>query len=472
MSTLSVYDAARDAPRRPAIVLDGRTVTHGELAERVRSRLAALAPLRDRPPHTFVSVSTPSTLPAIELVHALVMSEIPFLPLHPRLTLAERSALLERLGPVVHVDGHGEHTELTTVAAGQPLPGASSGHEAPLALIMTSGTTGPARAAVLSQRAFLASAEASAGNLGWRDDDRWLLCLPLAHIGGLSVLTRCLLARRPFVLADSWQRASSGEALLDALVEGRSTLVSVVPTQLSRLLELVPESEPLPARVRAILTGGAATPAALLARCSARGWPVLTTYGASEACSQVATQAPGESPLAGGCGRPLRGVSVTIDAASRIRLAGPTLFSGYHPGSASPFDAEGWLRTQDLGRIDGEGRLHVLGRADEIIISGGENVAPSEVERALEACGGVRQACVFGVPDERWGQIVAAALLLEPGERDVALARLRSHARAELAHFKRPRRVACLESFALNATGKVDRAGTAEQARAHLEDFG
>ncbi|MET0414208.1 MAG: AMP-binding protein [Polyangiaceae bacterium] len=455
MSTLSVFEAAREAPQKPAIVLEGRVVNHAELAERVRARLPALAPLRDRPPHSFVSVAAPSTLASLELIHALMANEVPFLPLHERLTASERAALLERLGPAFHIDGDDERTELTPLLGVQSLPGAADGPEAPLALIMTSGTTGAPRAALLSRRAFHASARASADNLGWRADDRWLLCLPLAHIGGLSVVTRCLLARKPLVLADSWQHASSGEALLGALVDGRATLVSVVPTQLSRLLQLVPTAEPLPAPLRAILTGGAATPASLLAECSARGWPVLTSYGSSEACSQIATQSPGESPLAGGCGRPLAAVSVRIDPEGRIQLKGPTLFSGYHPGAADPFETDGWLRTQDLGRFDADGVLHVLGRADEVIISGGENVAPWEVERALESCPGVRQACVFGVVDERWGQAVAAALLLEPGTREATLARVREHVRRELAGYKAPRVVVFDPSLPREDSGKL-----------------
>lgn len=471
MSTLSVLDAAREQPRQSAVVLADGVVPFAELAERVRARLEALAPLRDRPPRSFVSLSAPSTLGTIELILALLVSEIPFLPLHPRLMPSEREALRQRLGPAFHVDVDDERSAITPLDGASTLTGAEDGPEAPLALIMTSGSTGPARAAVLSRRAFLASAEGSAENLGWLDDDRWLLCLPLAHIGGLSVVTRCLHARKPLVLADDWRRGSSAESLFSALVEGRATLASVVPTQLSRLLERAPAEEPLPTRIRAILTGGAATPASLLAECSRRGWPVLATYGASEACSQIATQAPGESPLGAGCGKPLPGVTVKIAAEGRILLRGPTLFSGYHPGDASPFDAEGWLRTQDLGRIDGDGKLHVLGRADEVIISGGENVAPWEVERALEACPGVRAACVFGVADPRWGHRVAAALLLEPGDRGTTLARLRARVRAELAAFKRPRRIACLDAFALNATGKVDRGRTAEQASALLEDF-
>jgi O-succinylbenzoic acid--CoA ligase len=472
VSTLSLLDAAREQPHAPAVVLEAATLDHAELAARVQRRLPPLSRLRSVAPGAFVSVTIENTLTGLELVHALLESGIAFLPLHPRLTESEREALLQRLSPSAHVAADAERIELTALdLARRPHAAGNSADplEAPLALIMTSGTTALPRAAVLSRRAFLASAMASAQNLGWHPEDRWLLSLPLAHIGGLSVVTRCLLARKPLVLADSWQRAASGEALIAAMTEGRATLASVVPTQLLRMQELLPRA-PLPAHVRAILTGGAATSSALLDESAARGWPVLTTYGSTEACSQIATQAPGSAPNRAGCGKPLEGMRVKLEGGA-ICLQGPSLFSGYHPAQRSPFDAEGWLRTQDLGRIDEHGELHVLGRADEVIISGGENVAPWEVERALERCNGVRQACVFGVPHPRWGQVVAAALLLEPGERGEQLARLVEHARRELAAFRRPRRVACLDAFALNRTGKIDRARTRELALEALLDL-
>jgi O-succinylbenzoic acid--CoA ligase len=357
-----------------------------------------------------------------------------------------------------------------TRSAARLLSSSSALDEGALALIMTSGSSGAAKAAVLSVRAFHAAAQASAANLGWCDDDRWLLCLPLAHIGGLSVLTRCLLARRALVLPAAAEAGASADNALACLSRDAVTLASVVPSQLQRWLALLSGREPLPPSVRVILTGGAACSPALLAACADRGWPVLTTYGSTEACSQVATQSPGSTNRGEqGAGRVLPGLSLKLDAGV-IHLKGPTLFSGYHPAGAPPFDAQGWFRTEDLGELDARDNLHVLGRADGVIISGGENVAPWEVERALEGCAGVRLACVFGVPDERWGQSVAAALLLEAAAH-ADLPRIAGELRQRLAAFKCPRLVARLDDFVWNGTGKLDRKRTAEAATPLLEPW-
>jgi o-succinylbenzoate---CoA ligase len=473
MSEFSILAAAREAPARPALVNGGAVVTFAELAARVRERLPALAPLAERPPHSFVCLTADNTRATIELMLALMEMRVAFLPLHARFTPAEREDLRARLRPAAEVVAAAEHTQLSAVAKSPAClpPHSSVPEEAALALIMTSGSSGAAKAAVLSARAFRAAAAASAANLGWREDDRWLLCLPLAHIGGLSVLTRCLLARRALVLPASTDGVASAESVLASLSNDAVTLASVVPSQLQRWLALLPAHASLPASVRAVLTGGAACSPALLTACAERGWPVLTTYGSTEACSQIATQAPGNTNRGEqGAGRVLPGLSLKLDAGV-IHLKGPTLFSGYHPPGASPFDAQGWFRSEDLGELDARGNLHVLGRADGVIISGGENVAPWEVERALESCAGVRLACVFGVPDERWGQGVAAALLLESGAR-AELPRIARELRERLAVFKRPRWLACLDDFVWNGTGKVDRKRTAEAAVPLLEPWG
>jgi O-succinylbenzoic acid--CoA ligase len=316
---------------------------------------------------------------------------------------------------------------------------------------------------VLSRRAFLAAASASAANFGWQSDDRWLLCLPLAHIGGLSVVTRCLIARRPVVLGGPAQPGESSEQrLARAIVSGRPRLLSLVPTQLSALLQLEPRFE-LPARVRVILTGGAAAPPSLLAACAERGWPVLTSYGMTEACSQIATERPGSAaPAERGCGWPLPGVELRLSAGA-IQVRGPTLLSGYLLGSATPFDAEGWFTTGDLGRFDATGQLHVLGRIDQMIITGGENVAPAEVEAALAACPGVLEACVFPVPDPHWGQLVVAGLRLQcDADPELLLDGVRRELERRLAPFKRPRRYALADAFVYGPTGKLDRRATAQ----------
>jgi O-succinylbenzoic acid--CoA ligase len=226
------------------------------------------------------------------------------------------------------------------------------------------------------------------------------------------------------------------------------TLASFVPIMLRRLLDLEGEELALPSRLRAILVGGAHAPSALLARAAARGVPVLATYGLTEACSQVATQRhPGEP----GVGPPLPGVEVRIVDAE-IEVRGPTLFDGY-VGESAPISEGGWLRTGDLGSFDEGGNLHVGGRRDERIVTGGENVDPVEVEEVLLAHPQVRAACAFGVPDDAWGEVVGACV--EAGA--VSPDELVAHCRARLAPHKRPRRIAIVPSLPTTASGKPSR---------------
>jgi O-succinylbenzoic acid--CoA ligase len=356
----------------------------------------------------FVAEPTEAT---VARIRAHIAARRPFVPLHPRLTGAERAALRPDLG---------------AVPAGT------------LAVVYTSGTTGEPRGAVLGRAAFIAAARASAARLGWRDDDRWLLCLPLAHVGGLAVIVRCLLARRPFMLGRPDRIAAD-------LVRHRATIVSLVPTLLARLLD---DGWAPPPWLRLVLLGGAAASPALLARAAERGVPVVASYGLTEACGQVATQIPG-APGAG-CGPPLPGVRLRI-VDDEIQLDGPTLFSGY---LGAPARSPGWHATGDFGRLDAAGNLHVLGRRTDLIVTGGENVYPAEVEAYLDARGVA--ACVFGIPDERWGQIVAALTTRPIGERELA----------DLAPFKRPRRWVLVDELPLTPAGKPDRAAAARRWRA------
>jgi O-succinylbenzoic acid--CoA ligase len=302
-------------------------------------------------------------------------------------------------------------------------------------VLFTSGSTGPSRGVVLSRAALLANAEASAARLGWRADDRWLACLPLAHAGGLSVIIRCLLAGVPAVLGEATRLATDPDI----------TLASLVPAQLAQLLEDACW-RPSP-KLRAVLLGGAAAPPALVAAALARGVPVLQTYGLTETFGQVATAcAPGERPV------PLPGVEVvagTREAPAPIRIRGPMLATRYL--DRAPIAPE--LVTADLGFFDGE-QLVVLGRADDVIISGGENVHPTQVEAVLAATPGVRAAAAFGVSDPRWGQIVAAAIATAPGfDHDGAL----EYWHAQLPPHARPRRLAMLDELPRLPSGKIDR---------------
>jgi len=322
-------------------------------------------------------------------------------------------------------------------------------HSDAAAIIHTSGTTGSPRGAVLTRAALLASARASAANLGWVYNDCWLACMPLARVGGLSILTRCLAARRKVALAEFDVERFPG------LVEvERVTLASLVPTMLARVLDAHPGWTP-PDRLRAVLVGGAAAPARLLERAASRRVPVVITYGLTETCSQVAATPYAQrfAAAASGAGRPLPGAEIRI-VDGRIEVRGPMCMAGYW--GEPPLAPEAWLDTGDLGAIDERGFLHVNARRGDLIVTGGENVYPAEVERELERCPGVAAAAVFGIADDTWGQTVAAALVLDP-ERAPSDDELRAWARMRLAPHKRPRHICRVARLPQTPAGKLDR---------------
>lgn len=491
---LSLLEAARQVPDRLAWITPQRNFTYGELGPRIEAAVAWLVeqgltvdgdhPGGDHPdgdnsvlegwPEPRVSLLGESSFAALVVFQALVELGIACVMVHPRLARDERARWIAECRPRLDVDAArlalaaawieedlaGKAARGRRVLAGLP----PTDGERCLAIVRTSGSTGRPKGVVLSRLAFVASAKASSRRLGWCEDDRWLLSLPLAHVGGLSILTRCTLARGT-VVVPSWTRFRADE-VLRTLEADRVTLLSLVPTMLRRLLAL---SQPPPATLRAVLLGGAAASPALLGEAVDRGWPVLTTYGLTETCSQVTSQPYGTVNRGEmGSGPPLDGVDVRIrDGVIEVR--GPILMSGYAPRKgASPWTADGWLRTSDLGRFDEAGNLHVRGRLDDVLISGGENVAPLEIEQALEALPAIVEACVFGVPDAAWGQAVAAAVVLREGA-DFELAELEELLRDRLASFARPRYVARVAALARAANGKVDRLRTAQAVSARLE---
>jgi len=430
---LSIFAAAREAGDAPALRLPDRTLTFAELAALTRERLVALD--RELRPGSAHPVVGSGTLETIVTLYGLLERQVPALMLHPRLTAAERAALVAaagRAGPVPHA-------------------GAA-------AILYTSGTTGAPRGAVLTRSAFVASAEASAANLGWEVDDCWLICMPLAHVGGLSILTRCLAARRCVALAPRFDAAAFPE-WIDAL---QVTLVSLVPTMLERVLEAHPGWAGSP-RLRAILLGGAVAAPRLLRRAAERGLPVLVSYGLTETCAQVtATRyATRFAPFGLGAGEPLPGTRVRI-VDGRIEVGGPTLMAGYL--GEPPLVPGAWFDTGDLGEIDAAGRLHVHARRTDLIVTGGENVYPAEVERALEGCPGIVAAGVFGLPDPLWGQTVAAALVAE--REPPCDAALVEYMGTQLAPHKRPRGICYVARLPQTAAGKLDRGALAACAAA------
>jgi acyl-CoA synthetase (AMP-forming)/AMP-acid ligase II len=260
-----------------------------------------------------------------------------------------------------------------------------------------------------------------------------------------------LLAARPVVLLPAFD---PGDVAASIDRDG-VTLASFVPTMVAGLLEDRPDWRP-PSRLRAVLLGGAAAGPGLWARALARGLPLLETYGMTETCSQVATALPGHSPRTL---RPLPCFEVR-SREGRIEVRGPALFTRYVPEGAhpEPFTPDGWFRTGDRGRIRGDGSVEPLGRADDAIVTGGENVAPAEVVAILEAHPAVRRAAVVGLPDEVWGEIIAAALVCEPGFDPPSETELRAWLASRLAAFRHPRRTAWVAQLPETPGGKIDRA--------------
>ena len=354
-------------------------------------------------------------------------------------------------------------------------------------ILRTSGsTTGTGRLIAISATALMASARATHARLG--GPGTWLLPLPAHHVAGLQILTRSLEAGTEPVVVDT-SAGFSPTALAEALSSARPPTgaaasrlyVSLVPTQLVRVLQN-PQARRALAEADAVLLGGAAADPALLARARGAGVTVVTTYGMSE--------------TGGGCvynGLPLEGVEITIQApdaagAGRILISGPVLAEDYlhtpgHSPAGRPNAGEGFhrsgtsrvLATSDRGRLHPDGRLEVLGRLDDVIITGGIKVEPRHVEEALTGIDGVAEACVVGLPDEQWGSRVVAAVVLEPVGQPGRSKRwdgaaLREAVRARLDGAHAPKRVVVLETLPLRPSGKVDRREVARLLAATTTD--
>ncbi len=285
--------------------------------------------------------------------------------------------------------------------------------ERPATIIFTSGSTGVPKAALHTFGNHLHSALGSNANITLRSGDRWLHSLPLYHVGGLSILFRCLLAGATAALPQ--HETPLGEAIAGL----GATHVSLVSTQLSRLLR---EAADLTA-LEAVLMGGGPIPPSLVEEALARGLPVHTSYGLTEMASQVTTTPPGASPEElRTAGRVLPNREVSISGEGEILVRGETLFAGYVEGERIDYslDMDGWFHTRDLGELDENGYLRIRGRMDNLFISGGENVQPEEIEESLCRLEGIDEAVVVPVPDEEFGARPVAFVRMDGEVRDLS----------------------------------------------------
>lgn len=473
---------------KPAVVDGDETWTWGEL-----DRLASAAEQHWPSGRPLALVSAP-TAAAIAVVHAALRSPLELVVLNPRAAGAELEALVaasdaglvatdpasaEKLSallpaPVVTID------DLVSGRAIQPdlAPGAAAAEHARTddvisqageVIVPTSGTTGPARLARLPVANLAASQAAWSSVLP--PATGWLLSLGLAHVAGLGIAIRAAAAGAPVVVPGNVDANGILDAIRDAAADGVAVShLSLVAVQLERILDLVGDDPPPPS-VRAVLLGGGPIPPAIVTRALRAGWPVIPTYGLTETASGVTalpTDEAGDAPWS--AGRPLPGVELracdpsdpesvplTPGVIGELRIRGQMVFAGYlgdAEATAAALGPDGWLRTGDLGRIDELGRLEVIDRIDDLIVSGGENVTPAEVEAVLAEHPDVADVGVIGVADPTWGRVPVAVVVAREGY-DVDAEGLRAFARQRLASFKVPARIIVVDVIPRSSSGKL-----------------
>jgi len=473
---------AAQTPAAPALETSAGAWTFDDLfdlARRGAAHVQATAPQDDSP----VALLLDGDAEFAAWFHAIALAGRTVLPLNLRLTTRELVQQLvdAQVGLLLGKSGDARLADLAAQVPGLcseiaptfgmlPAPrGALRGEIAgvdtgpTLAVLFTSGTSGRAKGACLTWANFLASADAAADRLGPVVAQRWLACMPLFHVGGLSILMRSVRFGGPVRLLPRFDAAE----VSDVLDGGDIAAVSLVPTMLSRLLAHR-EGRAAPPGLRVLLLGGAAAAPELLTRALDAGYPVCPTYGLTESCSQVATAAP--PPVGAACTlpmQPLRGTELRIDLDGRdaphgtpgeIVLRGPTVMLGYlHDRQATARALrDGWLHTGDIGCLDAEGCLRVLDRREDLIVSGGENVYPAEIEAVLLEHPSVDDAGVAGLPDTDLGARVVAWVVAAPGAApDVAA--LQEHCRSRLAGFKQPREFRYVDALPRNSAGKLQR---------------
>jgi o-succinylbenzoate---CoA ligase len=423
-----------------------------ELSGRASAAARALQGRGARAGRPVVALTRSSEILAI-LAYAAAALPAPFFPIDPALPDAIRRRLLEQAGDALVLGGESvEFEALFSAESGAPL--AYTPPVGPALLIATSGSSGTPKAAVLTGDNLRASAAASAAVTPLGPGDRWLASLPLFHVGGFSILARCALAGADLVLGEGFD----AERMLSRLAAERITHVSLTPTMLAQLAAL---DSPAP-DLRHALVGGASLSPRLAREAAERGWPVQPTYGMTETCSQIATlSCLPDGWRSGRMGPPLQGVEIGLTTDGRLQARGPVVMHGYANPTLAPGDGlrDGWFITNDFAEISATGELHILGRADDVIVTGGKKVLPSVVEDLLADCPGIGRYAVVGQPDPLWGEIVAV-LYDGPIKPDQLLAWRRDDAAGPY----RPRAAHRIAPFPLLANGKIDRLALRKRA--------
>ncbi len=380
----------------------------------------------------------------------------PFMPLAPELAPGQRKRLMEKAGSAVLINIRSTSALHQALSIDSHRPASTPAADTPVRLIIhTSGSEGLPRGVMHTQAGLDAASHAACERLEFGKDDLWLDCLAPWHIGGIAILERAHYCHARVLVLPEF---SAGQ-VWRTLHEQPVTHISLVPAMLDRLLEEAANEVP-PPHLRRVLIGGGPLSETLFQKAAARGWPLCISYGLSEAGSQAATLCTERSHWTpGDAGPALDGMEVRIrdpiGGVGPIQLRGPMMMYGYlNPvlEGGEGLSDDGWFQTSDIGRLDRRGHLHLLGRNDDLIVSGGVNVHPTSVERVLHAHPDVVDAAVVGTGDPVFGERVTALFV---GDTDEAS--LISWCRERLPSAQRPRRFIQLDALPLRGIGKVDR---------------
>ncbi|MDP3672955.1 MAG: AMP-binding protein [Telluria sp.] len=475
--------AAHAASRPGAVALDfaGSQMRYGELAERSERVAAQLRHGWGVAPGDRVAWLGANHPGQLVLLFALARIGAVLLPLNFRLAPAEWDALLADCTPshLVHdaawADAAGllgarNRVSVHPVEAlgeeGGRADAPASGHpSSPVLLVYTSGTTSRPKAAVHTQGNLLANMQIASGVQRMRGDDVIATMLPLFHVGGLCIQTLPALHAGARVILHP---RFAPDAAFDCFERQRPSLTLQVPATMKALLEHPRWPHADLSSLRAVWAGSSLLPRPLVDAFHARGLPVCNVYGATET-GPFSIALPPEHAMShvGSCGWPAPGVEVRLahvqDGVGELLVRAPNVVARYWPDQAA-CDAEGWFHTGDVASRAADGSYAVAGRAKDLIISGGENIHPAEIENLLAEHPAIAECAAFGVPDGEWGEVVAAAIVLRPGQ-SVSEQELASYLAGRLARFKQPRRWLWLDALPKTALGKLQRQTLAEWAR-------
>jgi len=474
---------ARTRPEHLAFIESGRLVTYGQLERMIEGAAQRLQAYECRNGDRVILRMRPSVSAAV-MIHAIPRLGAVVVPISPSLPDSEWQRTVSLINPaVVVIDREAPESisapsgipqfeiDMAALSEKAPPPASMRGTEGfgcidanrLHSIVLTSGTGGVPKGVALSFANHLFSALASGLNLGIRDDDRWLLNLPSHHIGGLAILMRASLYGSTVVVHSRFDVTE----MMRAIEQAHVTHLSLVQTTLRQLLNAYPAPR-FPQHLRAVLAGGGPVDSTLLREASMRGLPLCPTYGMTETASQVATRPPKLSgqPIDDGA-PPLPLCDVEIrdgdgrrsdpDCEGTIHVRAPMVAMGYWDGSQQivPFTRDGWFETCDTGSLDRYGRLHVRGRRDRVIISGGEKLHAEEVESALRGIDGINDAAALGEDDAVWGQALVALIECDSGSA-ISDVLIRRALRETLAPYKIPKRIERVDRLPRTGLGKID----------------